>query len=26
MEKMIAALCAIVHEDETVAQARKLLR
>jgi DhnA family fructose-bisphosphate aldolase class Ia len=26
MEKMIAALCAIVHEDESVAQARKLLR
>lgn len=26
MEKIIAALCAIVHEDETVAQARKLLR
>jgi DhnA family fructose-bisphosphate aldolase class Ia len=26
MEKMIAALCAIVHEEETVAQARKLLR
>ena len=26
MEKMLAALCAIVHEDETVARARKLLR
>lgn len=26
MEKMIAALCAIVHDDETVAQARKLLK
>jgi DhnA family fructose-bisphosphate aldolase class Ia len=26
MEKMLAALCAIVHEEETVARARKLLR
>ncbi len=26
MEKILAALCAIVHEEETVAQARKLLR
>jgi DhnA family fructose-bisphosphate aldolase class Ia len=26
MEKMIAALCAVVHDEETVAQARKLLR
>jgi DhnA family fructose-bisphosphate aldolase class Ia len=26
MEKMLAALCAIVHEDETVARAKKLLR
>jgi len=26
MEKIIAALCAIVHDDETVAQAKKLLR
>lgn len=26
MEKMIAALCAIVHDGETVAQARKLLK
>ena len=26
MEKMLAALCAIVHEDESVARARKLLR
>lgn len=26
MEKMIAALCAIVHQDETVASAMKLLR
>lgn len=26
MEKILAALCAVVHEEETVAQARKLLR
>ncbi len=26
MEKMLAALCAIVHEEETVARAKKLLR
>lgn len=26
MEKMLAALCAIVHEEETVVRARKLLR
>jgi DhnA family fructose-bisphosphate aldolase class Ia len=26
MEKMIAALCAIVHEDESVRSALKLLR
>jgi fructose-bisphosphate aldolase / 2-amino-3,7-dideoxy-D-threo-hept-6-ulosonate synthase len=26
MEKMLAALCAIVHDEETVARARKLLR
>jgi fructose-bisphosphate aldolase/2-amino-3,7-dideoxy-D-threo-hept-6-ulosonate synthase len=26
MEKMLAALCVIVHEEETVARARKLLR
>jgi fructose-bisphosphate aldolase/2-amino-3,7-dideoxy-D-threo-hept-6-ulosonate synthase len=26
MEKMVAALCAVVHDEETVAQARKLLR
>lgn len=26
MEKMLAALCAIVHEEETVARAKKILR
>jgi len=26
MEKIVAALCAVVHDDETVVQARKLLR